>query len=105
MHTPLPWARDDLLPPNGREVIARTTGYVPISAERDWGKEVSREEDEANADLIVRAVNSHPAMLEALEVLAYRLEMDGRTADGITKADAAAIARAAIAQARGEDHA
>ena len=61
-HTPGPWYRDDLLPPNGRTVIARTTGGIPISATTDdWiGYEG---EDEANAHLIAAA----PELLEALK--------------------------------------
>jgi len=46
-----------------------------------------------NAAYIVQACNAYPRLIEALDRLAYRLTMDARTADGITKDDAAATIR------------
>jgi hypothetical protein len=100
-HTSGPWERDDLLLPNGRPVIARTAGNIPISATTDdWLGQPG--EDEANACLIAAA----PELLEALEDLietidAYDLsdEIDsGQEDDGATLK-----ARAAIAKALGEN--
>jgi hypothetical protein len=66
-HSSEPWYRDDLLPPNGRPVIARTVGRIPISATTDdwlgWDGE-----DEANARRICAAVNACQGIsTEALE--------------------------------------
>lgn len=96
-HSPGPWERDDLLPPNGRPVIARTTGGIPISATTDdWLG--SDREDEANAALIAAA----PKMLKALE---YYLELsanDGNVwiPDHIAILDS--MVEAAVAEARGK---
>lgn len=87
-HSPGPWYRDDLLAPNGRPVIARTAGRIPISATTDdWLGYPG--EDEANAQLIAAAprllkvlaelhhaalicglAGTHPAMVEAAEAVA-----------------------------------
>jgi len=52
---------------------------------------------EANTRLIAAA----PDLLDTMRSVAYALEQDGRTADGCTKAAAAARLRASIAKAEG----
>jgi hypothetical protein len=89
-HSPGPWHRDDLLALNGRPVIARTTGRIPISANTDdWlGYDG---EDEANAYVIAAA----PELLEALEAASDwidaqlgepRLEIQAKVQAAIAKA-------------------
>lgn len=50
---------------------------------------------------LARLIASAPEMLEALHRIAYGLETDGRTMDGLTREAAAKLARAAIAKAEG----
>lgn len=60
--------------------------------------------DKANAEFIVRACNSHDALIEALEGLANRVDPGVKSRDfGIDSlVNALSAARAAIAKARGE---
>ena len=98
--TPLPWQADDSFP-NRRQLYglgwSRLVATVPI-------RQTHAAEDEANAQLIVRAVNNHDRLLAALEMIAaghhYRHldENDERSDLGC----APCLARAAIAAAKGE---
>lgn len=69
----------------------------------DSGADAMSEEDKANADLIVRAVNSHAELLEALEGLMTDLsggpKKCGHDFSCVCAGDAA---RAEIAKAKGE---
>jgi hypothetical protein len=99
-YTAGPWYRDDLLPPNGRPVIARTAGGLPISATTDdWLG--SDGEDEANAKLIA----SSPKLLDALR-LAERFisaEVDKRDEEsGYGTSMTLDVVRAAINEATGK---
>ena len=82
-HTPMPWQRQgfDILShgPNG------THAYFLARCQPDNGKGVVRVDTEAeavaNADFIVRAVNSHEALLRAakLAIVAYREQFKDAT--------------------------
>ncbi len=60
-------------------------------------REVAPEEDEANAALIVRAVNNHGALVEAL---GWMLGQFGGNGSNSTKREAIRLARAALDTAR-----
>ena len=102
-HTPTPWtvydAADAYYP--GIDA-ARRTVVVFGSADEECGvRGDTPEEAEANARFIVRAVNSHDEMLEAL-TLARTFMVDF---EGLPETDAhnpLRIVDAAIAKARGE---
>ena len=101
IYSPGPWQRDDRLPANGRPVIARTAGRIPISATTDdWLG--SPEEDEANAWLIAAApelLETLKDMVGAFEEYAEDWEPDSVGVDILLKA------RAAIAKATGQGEA
>lgn len=109
MHTPLPWKLVTLdlsdeesvfLPVGlvsavtGATVVAYNGGFAPDN--RCW----NGEEIKGNADLVLRAVNSHEALLEAckaaLDVLLF-------TADRETQLQVADQLSAAIAKAEGQE--
>jgi hypothetical protein len=100
-HTPGPWevasnssvvfaVNDDRDEDGCREAVAQCGSEIGPSRGLKFGLE-----RDANARLIAAA----PELLDALHRIAYGLECDGRTADGMTKAAAAKLARAAIAKA------
>ena len=66
-HTPLPWKFVELAPkPDGIGYIRpEDEDRKEITHHDDMGR--SRQENLANADLIVRSVNSHDALVEALK--------------------------------------
>lgn len=86
-HTPLPWRKEDhqtapcdIVGPNGN-VLA----HVFFTDE---------EEGEANADLVVRAVNSHDDLLAACKHAVHLLNSDGKnSASSIVGVCLAAIAK------------
>jgi hypothetical protein len=112
--TPRPWRI------NGREIIgAEGTGYARVIAilahgyvspappfdYLDTEHRKDRDVVEANAELIVRAVNSHQDMLDALTDALPWLDRARRTAPEVLQEQlyfVAEQARAAIAQAEGE---
>lgn len=65
-HTPTPWAMDDT------RLLIRSGGHLVAEAFRDCLKSIADREAEAqaNAAMIVRAVNAHDALVEALRVIA-----------------------------------
>jgi hypothetical protein len=76
-HTPLPWFyQSDVIysktPSDGYETTA--VAYVGDELRHVGGLQYGKPRD-ANAALIVRAVNSHDAMVKALETAVDRLEM------------------------------
>lgn len=89
MSTPGPWIQHGLLVSDaqGRHVAYCTR----------WERGTQPAIAAANARLIAAA----PDLLNTLQTLAYRLRVDGRTADGITKEAAATLCDAAIAKAEG----
>ena len=92
--TPTPWC----LSPQGRHIRLKRHGYNIASMndhlDGEW---------EANARLIVHAVNSHEAMKEALDDM---LQAFGHTAwESVHDAAAVDAARAALALARGDNDA
>ena len=90
-HAPLPWymtgPNDTMIWSADGEQVARAIGDYKTEWERM----------EANADLIVRVVNSHADLLEALDNLLKVIDGEGGT-----KPNAREMARAAIAKATGE---
>jgi hypothetical protein len=99
MHTPTPWHSPGLLEIHDEQhrVIADCVG----------DEEVSPDECAANADFIVRAVNSHAELLTALEAAADDLEcaIDTFKVGGLqfhNEAGTLKRVRAAIAKAKGE---
>ena len=96
--TPGPWttAGDLILDAGGEQVGAIT------------GDRTTADQDDANAALIVRAVNCHEDLVAALEAMvdvqSRRKHPLGLPDEGISHdaADAASKARAALAKARGE---
>lgn len=110
-HTPLPWRQDEEHPgkihgADGYEVLDAFGLHLHAdydSSQGHWAaipdshRERTEEEEEANAKLIVRAVNSHADLVEGCRLgLAYMEER------GIyDTADRARPLRAAIAKAEG----
>ena len=68
-HTEGPWAIDHELPPNTRSIVARTTGYIGISANTNGPH--NENEDPANARLIAAAPEMLEACKEARSILRY----------------------------------
>lgn len=71
-HTPTPWAylRDDIMPGHGEHFAIVCRSDEPYSGAADIARTYntdSRDNAEGNAAFIVRAVNSHAALVEALE--------------------------------------
>jgi len=97
-HTPLPWR---LAKDGGPSIYATRAhpkaGFDPLLASVEGGP-LTNDQQQANADLIVQAVNSHYELLEALEGLLE--ECVNRTHDLST--EWWDKARAAIAKAKGE---
>ena len=93
-HTPGPWVADI-----GKTYIAVHSADLMHTIYIDTEAQYRRDVKAANAALIARAPDllaQNKRLRAALENLAYRLEVDGRTADGLTKLNAAKIARAAL---------
>lgn len=79
-------------------IIDRRSFFIAtVHADADEHEEVDREEQLANAALIVRAVNTHAQLLEALKEFLLCGANAGHNQDLIQQA------RAAIAQAEGKD--
>lgn len=76
-HTPLPWI---ITSPNGNDLGANVSHSicVPFMRIADVQNTGRIDETEANAQIIVRAVNSHAALLEALKAVdaAYQQMFD-----------------------------
>ena len=104
-HTPTPWSIGHSME---RNYIYGGGSHLACIGSRENGffihDDGSLNESEANAAFIVRAVNSHDDLLEALETL-LALDTDGEAGcriDPIEYGRALAMARAAVAKARGE---
>ena len=75
VHTPTPWSVQEC-----DEIWCDTDGrpnaplFKPDAQYRRWGREVNREQREANAAFIVHAVNSHATLTAALEEARGALE-------------------------------
>lgn len=108
-HTPTPWAiRDGWA--NKYDIYPLRDGPPELgewaevaSVESDYGEEG---EGKANAELIVKAVNSHPALVKALkEIKGLKPTPIGDTGFSVGPLSllqrAQRIARAALAQAKG----
>lgn len=70
-HTPLPWAIYDYggqIPRYPKNIIEAPTGESIAIIEGGW-PQCTQAENEANARFIVKAVNSHDALIEALQRL------------------------------------
>lgn len=65
-HTPTPWATDYNTRENRFQLRSEKTGS--FGHFHGWSSDgvTTEEEDEANAEFIVRAVNSHQALVDAL---------------------------------------
>lgn len=78
--TSLPWT--------AIETTVRTKGYRTIC--NCWDSECEAGEAEANADLIVRAVNAHQALVDALRAVAHERDFvvrcNGRIQDVVRSA-------------------
>ena len=93
-HTPTPW-RVVLAPcqiVDDKNLIADLNGK---------GFEIGEEEKYANAAFIVRAVNAHHELVEALKRIADEAVKTGTTEDGRSLESIAEIAFRAIAKAEG----
>ncbi len=110
-HTPTPWFAQHRTIQDGKggsqrwHILAGADRSIQICEMPGWD-----EDDEANANLVVRAVNSHADLLAALEKLAAEslyargfLNMSDPEAKGVYAAleTAENQARAAIAKAKG----
>ena len=83
-HTPTPWK---VALPVGNEPFVSNEGYVVVNK---VGRMTDYERAKLDADFIVRAVNSHEALILALKkMLAYS---DSRCADGSRTAMEASLA-------------
>ncbi len=104
-HTPTPWTINGPSPGLDRD-IDDGGDYAILSAEKHIIAETFRlisrgiaADSEANAQFIVRAVNNHDALLEALEGLADKVsDYSLERASGTDVADAIGQARAAVAR-------
>lgn len=88
-HTPLPWKVEENVKAGGvvhLAVTARHAGdsWMPCSI---TPMHMCREEDRANAALIVQAVNNHEALREALHAL-YKEAIGHAIADNVLRRDA-----------------
>lgn len=102
-HTPTPWAVEGDLD-EGIYITGpdRNASVICDIVTRNAGDDIVTPEDEANAEIIVRAVNSHADLLEQLEVAVELFDSD---TDATTPGTAAWVwlyaARDAIAKAKG----
>ena len=87
-HTPIPWKVNTFAGRPNSEVFSNDTLICDCRA---TNVEMTSEEIEANAEFIVRAVNSHQALLDALKCL-YR---DEKLDDGDPALDQSRIKAAA----------
>lgn len=103
-HTPLPWAVTKAKPrkvtSNGVLICTAVLRNFATIAQNKHGK--GQDEAEANAALIVRAVNSHHALLEALEWALSELRGKTRYDNPQQALNCFDLADAAIARAKGE---
>lgn len=84
-HTPTPW-----------KISEFGDGLSFISAADRAVTQACRPEDAA---FIVKACNAHDNLVRCMDLVATGLEADGRNVDGMTKANAAKMLRAALAKA------
>jgi hypothetical protein len=98
-HTPTPWKLDTSI--RGLAEITDQTGATIAVIESDTYRMGDAAENLANAEMIVRAVNSHAALLAALEetLLCLKAWSDGRGPHDATT-DVVNRAEAALAQAK-----
>ena len=86
-HTPIPWAISDV--GIGFEIEALVDGKLSIIAQtqqlRPNDRDVNHTERKANAAFIVRAVNSHDALVAALKELLEEHCCDDGSYDGTTR--------------------
>lgn len=78
-HTPTPWKLENRKK-DGVMGNVITYGTILIAQVFSWGKKSKykmREQSQANAEFIVRAVNSHEALVGALKALVYILYESG----------------------------
>ena len=104
-HTPTPWNLESEVNPDGDETIVMAHGYewriCDMYYKPDDGMSCDIETAQANAALIVRAVNAHEDLIEALEiaeVIAERSVIDGKAPRGALN-----TIRAALAKAQGDE--
>jgi hypothetical protein len=108
-HTPTPWAVDEDHPTS---VVFEADTEIEICT-TDSGSSAEQGEDEANAALIVRAVNSHAALVEALGDLVEIIDRAGllnlsngvqlgQTSWYVKASDRLEYARTALSLAMGE---
>ena len=93
-HTPTPWTintRASSLVEYGRRSICTCGGYSD-------GTEETHDENLANAEFIVKAVNNHYQLLEALEACVKEIPFTSFQASSETKV----LAQKAIKKAQGE---
>ena len=104
--TPSPWKFLDREDPM-HALICTEDGFCGIArpiANIYSGQELHKEEMRANANLIVRAVNSHDALLEACKALRDRIEvLQGTGEYGIEDKEAWEKGCAAIAAAEAKE--
>lgn len=99
-HTPTPWMRESDINQHGSDYFLVTEDYRTIADLRlddSDGSNVSIDEQEANADYIVRACNAHAGLVAALEdLMSLYFATKGHDPNFIDKA------RAALALAKGD---
>jgi len=102
-HTPTPWEVDNNNGAHGTCTIRHFRTSADGSFKAPFGEAIadlmgSSPEREANADFIVRAVNSHEAMVEALKTLVDIVAEIHPEADSLGGLDQARAALAATAE-------
>lgn len=102
-HTPTPWAVEagtsviwGPAPSHDTREWGASLAEARVTFSRSYGRTVSREEADANAEFIVRACNSHDELLEALNLMVSNFA-------GLLNDDDHDRVHAAIAKAKGED--
>jgi hypothetical protein len=96
-HSPTPWQDNDAGLIYGQ--VAGDNDEAPFVCDVCDNQPGYTEREKANAALIVRAVNSHPDLLEALELCVDCLDELARLDDGTPSISALNMAREAIAKA------
>lgn len=101
-HTPTPWDYHLGRGKNPRFHIQTTAGYQIVMTPEVSQNGIEASAQEANAAFIVRAVNSHEAMLSALKRMLNAYEADKKHGIAFGNDNAADQAREAIAAAEGK---